>query len=328
MSLTIERLERQLEHGDGLVEQEARQVLEDRELPLEELLGLADRVRRDRFGRRVRLCFILNARSGGCSEDCAFCAQSARYRTGVPRYGLMAAGRMAEAGRVALGHGADNFSLVTSGDSPGGEQELRTLEEALRQLRAASRTARLCASLGRIAPGALERLRAAGLDCYHHNLETSREFFPQVCTTHSWQERAELVRQAKALGLRTCSGGIVGLGEGPADRVRLALELRALGVDGIPLNFLDPIPGTPLERQPVLDPAECLRIIAMFRLVLPGRELIIAGGRAGALGQLQPLVFRAGADSLMVGDYLTTSGRALRADLEMIAEQGLDHGRP
>jgi len=315
-------IENQFDRDNRLERDSALAVLGDRSIPLAGLLAFADRVRRTNRGDRIRLCSIVNARSGVCGENCTFCAQSARWSTGVKTYPLLDPDTLAEAAAKAEAAGAGEFSIVTSGAGIKTGRDLEGVESALRRISAGGRL-QSCASLGRMTEKDLRRLVVAGLQCYHHNLETSREFFPSVCTSHSYDERVAMVRTAKKLGLRVCSGGIFGLGESDADRVALALELRGLGVDSIPLNFLNPIPGTPLENARNLTPETCLRIIAMFRLMLPDRDIVVCGGRVHNLRDLHPLVFWAGASGILTGDYLTTSGRDTTADLKMLNDLGL-----
>ena len=321
---TIEVIERSLEKRGSLGEHEARLVLTDKNLELSSLLAITDRLRRRHSGNLIRFCSIVNARSGGCREDCAFCAQSAHYRTMVERYPLLSAEKLAEAARGAERSGAGEFSIVTSGISFTGEQEIVSIERALKEIGSNCNGIQRCASLGRVEPKVLNRLKAAGLDCFHHNLEACRNFFPRICTTHYYEDREEMVRRIKAAGLRVCSGGILGMGESPEDRVALALELAALDVDSVPLNFLNPIPGTPLEGADYLTPVDCLRLIAMFRLVLPNKDIIVCGGREVNLRDLQSMVFFAGANGILIGNYLTTEGRNARDDLKMLANLGLE----
>jgi len=302
----------------------AIRVLTGGSLDLSGLLALTDSARRRHSGMKVRLCSIVNARSGACSEDCSFCAQSARYSTGVARYPLLSASELADSAAQAYRRGAGEFSIVTSGAGVNRERDLGVIEEALQRIAALETPGQRCASLGRMDRESLLRLKNAGLDCFHHNLETSRAFFSRICTTHNREERVETVRLAKSLGLRVCSGGIFGLGESDEDRVDFALELAGLGVNSVPINFLHPIPGTPLEKEENLTPLICLRIIAMFRLVLPGQDIVICGGRQRNLRDLQPLMFMAGANGILIGDYLTTGGRDRADDLKMIEDLGLE----
>ena len=287
------------------------------------LLARAGAVRERTKGRGVKLCAILNAKSGRCPENCAFCAQSAHHCTDAPEYPLVGAEAMAARAREALALGAREYSIVTSGAGIRREEELRTLEQGLARVREETALMR-CASLGNLDEEALARLKAAGLQTFHHNLECARSFFPRICTTHSYEEDVATVRRAKAAGLRVCSGGIFGLGESPAQRVELAETLRELDVDSVPVNFLNPIPGTPLEGRHDLTPLECLRIIAVFRLMLPDKDIVVCGGREVNLRDLQSWIFLAGANGMLVGDYLTTSGRDGAADLQMVRDLGLE----
>jgi len=321
---TIGIIERTLEAQGSLGEREARLVLNDSSLELSDLLAITDRLRRSHSGNRIRLCSIVNARSGGCPEDCAFCAQSTHYRTKAERYPLLPTQELVEAAQRAERSGAGEFSIVTSGRSFGREEDISSVERALQEIGRDSGGFQRCASLGRVEPQVLQRLKAAGLDCFHHNLEACRIFFPRICTTHRYNERVEMVRRIKAAGLRVCSGGIFGIGEGPEHRVALALELADLDVDSVPLNFLNPISGTPLEEADYLSPPDCLRIIAMFRLVLPARDIIVCGGREVNLRDLQSMIFWAGANGILLGNYLTTEGRSARDDLKMLADLGLE----
>lgn len=290
---------------------------------LDSLLDRASEARAAAFGERVGLCAIVNAKAGICGEDCAFCAQSSRAAgVGVPVHGLLPARRLTEGATGAEKIGATAFSIVTSGRRIASETEMADLEESLRGIR--KRTSLLrCASLGFMDEARLRRLRGAGLERYHHNLETARSFFPSICTTHTFDGKLDTIRAARAAGLSVCSGGILGLGETLEQRVELADTLRRLGVDAVPINFLDARPGTPLERQPSLAPEECLAAIAVFRLMLPRAEIIVMGGREAQLGDLQPLIFRAGATSTLIGDYLTTTGSRPESVLAMVASQGL-----
>ncbi len=285
----------------------------------EELWRAADTIRIHFQGRDFHLCSIINARSGNCTENCRFCAQSARYRTGSPVYDLVDTD---EAMTIALDndrHGVHRLSLVTSGHSVD-DPTLDRLQELYRRLRA--RTAmRSCASMGFLTPEKARRLRNMGVSRYHCNLETSRSFFPRICTTHTWEEKVETLRHAHAAGMSLCSGGIIGMGESMADRVDLALELRELGVDSIPINILTPIPGTPLADLPLLSLAEVLTTIALFRFLNPEIVIRIAGGRQ-QLGADQYRCFTAGANGAIVGNYLTTTGASIDEDLEALTALG------
>lgn len=320
--ISLRDLEKAYQERGRLEQDEALAVLCTASVPLPGLLALTDRVRREHRGDRIRLCSIVNARSGVCGEDCSFCAQSVRWSTGVKTYPLLTPDTLAAKACQADKAGAGEFSIVTSGGGINTEKDLAGVESALKKISETGNLER-CASLGRVSEESLRRLKDAGLQCYHHNLETSRDFFPEICTTHCYDERLEMVRTAKKLGLRVCSGGLFGLGESDRDRVALALELRELGVDSIPLNFLNPIEGTPLEGASNLTPETCLRIIAAFRLLMPDRDLVVCGGRIHNLGDLHPMVIWAGANGILTGDYLTTTGRDTADDLKMLKDMGL-----
>jgi biotin synthase len=312
------RVEDALLRGEGITREEALSVADSDNSSLFDILAVTNREREKFKGNRIRLCAIVNAKSGRCSEDCAFCAQSAHYKTGVETYSLLSTERILESAKRAKEMGAREFSIVTSGVSPS-EGELEGIAEAVALLRGEIQL-ECCASLGILDRDALTMLKSAGLVKYHHNLETSRSHFRNICTTHSYEEDIESVRAAKDAGLAVCCGGIFGMGETRADWVELAFTLKELSVDSVPLNFLNPIKGTPLGRRELLKPLDALRIIALFRLVLPTREIIICGGRGITLRQLQPLAFAAGANGLMIGDYLTTKGRAPAEDLTMLGD--------
>lgn len=290
--------------------------------PLDDLLREADGLRRRAFGNKVDLCAIVNARSGLCAEDCKFCAQSARYRTAAAVYPMLDKEEILARARQADAMGAGRFGVVTSGGRLSGG-ELRIVCDTIRALKDEGGAAP-CASLGGLDAATARALKEAGLARYHHNLECSERFFPSVCTTHKWRDRVGTVAAAREAGLEVCAGGIFGLGETWEDRVDLALALRGLGVDSVPLNFLMPIGGTPYEFQPPLSAGDGLRIVALFRLMLPRVEIRIGGGREHVFGEMQSRIFFAGANGMMIGDYLTTKGRRPEYDLGMIRELGLE----
>jgi biotin synthase len=302
---------------------EARQLIVQTEGPaFVELLARARRTRDAVHAREISLCGIVNAKSGHCPEDCGFCQQSAHFpEARAPAYPMLSAREIADQARAAEAAGAREFSVVTSGTRVSREQELRTLEEALRLIRQET-TVEPCASLGLMRRPELERLRRAGLQHYHHNLETARSFFDRVCTTHTYDEQLETIRAAKELGLELCTGGILGMGETPEQRVELAETLRELGVHCVPMNFLNPRPGTPMADVKPITPAECLAAIAVFRLMMPAAHIFVMGGREVNLGAEQSRIFDAGADGTMVGNYLTSAGSAPRDVVEMIREKG------
>ncbi len=289
----------------------------------EALLDRAEAARRAAHGDQVSLCGIVNAKSGLCPEDCGFCSQSARFEgTGAPVYPLIAPGEVLEQARLAEAAGAREFSIVTSGTRVAREAELAAIEAAVRLVRAET-TLEPCASLGLMRRPELERLQRAGLVHYHHNLETAPSFFDRVCTTHTFRGQVETVRAARSAGLGLCTGGILGMGETPEQRVELAEVIRDLGVECVPLNFLNPRPGTPMAHLRAIAPEECLAAVAVFRLMMPAAHVFVMGGREVNLGHRQHLIFRAGADGTMVGNYLTSAGATPRQVLDLIEGQGL-----
>jgi biotin synthase len=286
-----------------------------------ELFSAANRVREHFRGRSVDICSIVNAKSGACSEDCRYCAQSSHYSTESPVYPLIDVDRMDEAAREAKKNGARRFCIVTSGRGIDDGADLRNIARGIERVRAAGLSP--CATLGTLTRDQLRYLKDAGLHRYHHNIETSREFFPKICTTHSFDERTDLLRHARSIGLSACSGGILGMGETMEDRVSMAFSLSELDVESVPINFLMPVPGTPLAGVTPITPLEALHAIALFRMVLPDRDIRVCGGRGTALGDHHPRIFQAGADGFMIGNYLTRTGLDPESDLRMLDDLGL-----
>ena len=285
-------------------------------IPTLELARRALEVKLHNRGARFSLCSILNVKSGGCSEDCRYCAQSARYRTAAPRYPLKGVEEVVEAARRAKRAGAERFSLVASGrgiDGAEAERYAPLIEAVIEEVGMP-----VCASLGIADAEALGILKAAGLQRYHHNLESCPAFFPRITTTHTFEERRATLEAAKEAGLEVCSGAIFGLGETMEQRYQLATILKELEVDSVPLNFLIPIPGTPMEDRPLMEPEEVLRTIAIYRLLLPSVPIRICGGREHVLGEFQALAFQAGADAMMVGGYLTVGGAEEERDRRLV----------
>ncbi|MHC4480035.1 MAG: biotin synthase BioB [Planctomycetota bacterium] len=296
---------------------EAMAVLEADCATLPTVLAASATARRKRFGDKVLLCSILNAKSGGCPEDCTFCAQSLHHSTHIETHPLVSPERMRAAYEDACALPIGHFGMVTSGKALG-EAEVDTICGAVKE-QAPSPVA-WCASLGSLSEQLLSRLRDAGFSRYHHNLETAESFFPNICTTHTYADRMATVMAARRVGLEVCSGGLFGLGESREHRVELAFALREAEVDAIPLNFLVPIPNTPLAGARPLSPAEILKTVAMFRLVCRRAELKVCAGREVHLGVHEEAIFAAGATGMMIGGYLTVRGRAVADDLAMIQE--------
>jgi biotin synthase len=308
--------------GDGIGAGDALTVLSLPQTGLWRLLDITEGVRRRFKGNGVRLCSIVNAKSGLCSEDCSFCTQSSRSKADIRTYPLIEEEEMVRAAREAKARGAREFSIVSSGFAMRNRGELESVGNAIERIRAEVGI-ETCVSLGTLSAEEVAYLLSRGLRSVHHNLETSRRFFPSMCTTHDYEEDVRAVRAAKEAGAWVCCGGIFGIGETAADRVELAMTLRELCVDSIPVNFLNPIPGTPVEGRSELTPVGCLKIIAMMRLCHPAREIIVCGGREGNLRDMQSLMFAAGATGTMAGNYLTTTGRPAEDDVQMILNLGL-----
>ncbi|MCF8033534.1 MAG: biotin synthase BioB [Desulfarculaceae bacterium] len=289
---------------------------------LSQLMAAAGSLRAAHEGETVEFCAIVNARSGRCSEDCAFCAQSAHYPGKAEVYPLLAAEEMVRRGKAAAQAGAQRFGIVTSGRGcPEGE----ALDEICRAIEVLTGEGIIapCGSLGLLSPEQARRLRSAGLVRYHHNLEAGPSHFARICTTHAYADRVDTVRAAQDAGLEVCVGGIVGLGESPAERVELAEAVAELEPQSVPLNFLNPIPGTPLSHLDTLSPTQALAAVAVFKLFNPQATVRTCGGRQQVLGNLAPLMYMAGAGATMVGNYLTTEGRQPSEDLDDLAALGL-----
>ncbi len=289
-----------------------------------DLMSWANRIREHFKGNKVHLCSIVNVKAGGCSENCKFCSQSAAYQTESPRYGLVDLPPVVTAAEEAKANGVTALGLVAAWRGLDEGPVLDEICNRLSELKATGQ-ARPDASLGIIKnPRVAQRLREAGLECYNHNLESSRRFFPEVCSTHTFEERVQTIQHLKAAGIKICSGGIIGMGVTAEDRCDLAFNLREVGANIVPINILNPIPGTPFGDRPALDPMEVLKTIACFRFILPRQEIMIAGGRTVNLRDLQSMIFMAGASALMVGNYLTTLNQPVEKDLQMLKDLGLD----
>lgn len=266
-------------------------------------------------------CGIINAKSGKCKENCSFCAQSRHHQSSSPVYPLISQDQMVKQAETYAAAGVNYMGIVTSGTSPSRYDFERLCQTA--SFITERIDIKLCASLGLLSFEQAKILKQCGFSSYHHNLETSESFYPEICTTHPYAQRVETVRYAKEAGLRVCSGGIFGLGETWDQRIELSATLQKLDVDSIPINFLTPITGTPLEKNRLLSPKEGLSIIALFRLMHPAKDLVICGGRSKILQQWENMIFSSGANGVMVGNYLTTTGHALDSDLEMLRMSGL-----
>lgn len=308
---------------DKISFREAKRLYLEDKVDLFDLLCMANKIREGSKGNRIKLCSIVNAKSGICSEDCKFCAQSSHYKTGVKRYPLLSEEEIFKVAKNARKNKASCFGIVTSGKGINNKKDILNICKAVKNIKKNISGLKCSVSLGIVEKDFLFELKKTGIDLFHHNLETSRDYFPRICSTHTYQERLKTIENAKRIGLKLCSGGIFGLGESRKNRLELAFCLRDLDVDSVPLNFLHPIKGTPLEDAKQMTPQEILRTIAIFRIILPDKDIRICGGRSVNLRSLQPMIFFAGANGMMIGNYLTQAGQDPAVDLEMIEDLGL-----
>ena len=279
------------------------------------LMACADRLRKTFRGDAIEVCAISNVRSGNCSENCSFCSQSGHHKTSAPVHNYIATDDLVAQAQQAREWGVSDFGVVSKGWGVRSAKEHGQLKDYFAALDQHSDIGR-CASLGVLDASTADTLKDYGLENYHHNLETAESYFNNICTTHSYQENIDTINHARSAGLRVCSGGILGMGESLEQRIELALTLRSLGVESVPLNFLNPQQGTPLQDVAPMQPLDILQHIAVFRFLLPRAEIRIAGGRT-FLGDMQSMIFMAGASGVMIGNYLTTAGRQVEDDLRM-----------
>ncbi len=301
--------------GRGCSPEEALELVEWNAV---ELMAGATQIREAHFGRKIQLCAIINAKSGTCDMDCTFCSQSGRATTDIEEYPFMPPAELAPRMEAILENHDCRCSVVTSGGKLSGK-ELQSLCETAKTIGSGP----LCASLGRLTAPELAQLKESGITRFHHNLETSEAHYPEICSSQTWQQRLDTVKAAQAAGLDICSGGLFGLGENWQDRIDLAVALRELAVDSVPINFLYAHEGTALRNVSPMTAAEALRIIALYRFLLPTVTLRICGGRTHVLGDRQSALFSAGANGMMTGNYLTVAGSQYEADLAMIGDLGL-----
>lgn len=287
-------------------------------LPLSELAATADRARRESTDGKMQICSIINAKSGRCGENCKFCAQSAGHGADVEEYPLKTREELIDGARRARDMGSDHFGIVTSGRGLSGkdiEIIAGVVSEIVNEIKID-----VCASLGCLPRNQLELLKQSGLSRYNHNIETSRRFFPHVVSSHSFEDRISTVKAAKEAGLSVCCGGIIGMGETREDRVSMALTLKELDVDSVPINILIPIPGTPMGDLKPMDVSEALKTVAIFRIIMPDKTIKLAAGREKILRDFQGMAFMAGANGMLVGGYLTQKGRSVEDDMDLVGE--------
>jgi biotin synthase len=307
--------------GETLTRDEALSILtaDDAETP--QIVAAAERARRAHFGDRIKLNYLVNVKSGLCPEDCHYCTQSKDSTAPIEKYNMLSADEIIASAEKGTAVGASRACLVASGRGPSA-RELDKFCDAVRAMKEKNPNVEVCACLGLLMDGQAQKLKDAGVDAYNHNLNTSEAHYERICQTHAYNDRVDTVDKARESGMQACSGVLAGMGETNEDLVDVGLALRRQNVQSVPINFLISVDGTPLQKTNNLTPLRCLRILAMFRLINPSAELRIAGGREVHLRQLQPLGLLI-ANSIFIGDYLTTKGQSARADLEMIRDLGL-----
>ncbi|MFY2859697.1 biotin synthase BioB [Mycobacterium sp. THU-M104] len=307
-------------HGDHVDRDELLAVLASSDEELLDVVAAAGRVRRKFFGRRVKLNYLVNMKSGICPEDCSYCSQRLGSTADIMKYSWISSAEAAEHAQQAIDAGAKRICLVASGRGPG-DRDIDRVADTVAAIKDFAPAIEVCACLGILQQGHADRLRDAGIDIYNHNLNTSADNYAKICSTHTFDDRVATITDAKTAGLSPCSGAIFGMGESDADTVDVALALRAVDPDSVPINFLIPFNGTPLGGHWELTPQRCLRILAMFRFAFPDVEVRVGGGREIHLRSLQPLALHL-ANSIFVGDYLTSEGQPGRTDRAMIADAG------
>jgi biotin synthase len=316
----LKHLEEKILSGSSISKEDAFYITDISGYDIFDLFVSANKIRNHFRGNTICLCAIVNAKSGACSEDCSFCAQSAKSKAKIDVYPLLKKEIVIQKAKEAKNSGAKRFSIVISGRKAS-DKDLIDIADMIPGIREIGLIP--CASLGLLTEKELAILKSAGLDRYHHNLETSERFFPQICRTHNYTDKLKTIEAVKSIGLSICSGGIFGMGETWQDRINMAFLLKEFDVDSIPINFLIPIKGTALGYREFLHPFEALKIISLYRFILPQKENRVCGGRMQILGEFNSMVFLAGADSLLTGNYLTTSGRSYEDDLRLIETYGL-----
>ena len=322
MKAKLTALEEKIIHGYRLSRKDEADVKELLTTPLDALMACAGKLQKHFCGNHVDLCTIINGRSGRCSENCKYCAQAACHHTGIEEYPFLPAEEIIANARANEQAGVNRFAIVTSGRALGGaefDQAIKTYEKMNAELNIG-----LCASHGILNREQFRRLRAAGVTSYHHNIETSRRYFPQICTTHTYEDRIKTIRLAQSEGLNVCSGGIIGMGETWEDRIDMAFSLAELNIQSIPINALMAIKGTGLESQPALPAEDILRTIAIFRLINPTANIRLAAGRK-LLPDNGSTAFLHGASASITGNMLTTSGTTIAEDLAMLEKLGLSN---
>ncbi|ANY71526.1 biotin synthase BioB [Paenibacillus ihbetae] len=315
------KLAEQIVQGYSVTPEEALAILQSDDAELLTVMQASYRIRREHYGNKVKLNMIVNAKSGMCPEDCGYCSQSIVSEAPIEKYAWLTKEKILEGARESIRRKAGTYCIVASGRRPS-NREMEHVVEAVKEIRATT-DLKVCCCLGFLSEQHAAELAEAGVHRYNHNLNTSRDNYANITTTHTYDQRVDTVKQAAASGMSPCSGAIFGMGESLEERVQIAFALKELDADSIPCNFLNAIDGTPMEGRKELTPRMCLKILAMMRFVNPSKEIRIAGGREVNLRSLQPLGLYA-ANSIFIGDYLTTSGQAHAADWGMIEDMGFE----
>jgi biotin synthase len=321
--MVIDRLSAKVLAGEVLSGNDLSVVASIGGADLFHLFASAASIRERYRGTRVDLCSIINAKSGACSEDCSYCAQSSKSKADISMHALVNESVVLEKAKEAKDAGVKRFCIVTSGRKVG-KGELREIGSMIGKVRQLGLLP--CATLGLLERDELRMLKDCGLERYHHNLETSERFFPEICSTHTYADKLRTIEAVKSIGLSLCSGGIFGIGESWQDRIEMVSALKQLDGDSIPINFLIAVKGTPMEDSLPLSPLDALKIVSLYRFALPEKEIRVCGGRRHTLGEFNSMVFMAGADSLLTGNYLTTTGTPYEDDLRLIRCYGLEAG--
>ena len=324
MNIKIEEIAKNILQGKQISYDEAHYLIEIRGVEIYDLLYWANQIRYKSFKNVISLCSIISARQGSCSEDCRFCSQSSLYKTEISNFPLIEKEKIAEAVEKGKEYKSDYVGVVTSGYSLEGSDNFDKICDDAYELSKKDGPP-VHTSIGTITNKMAEKLVSSGVEMINHNLETSEDYYPNICTTHTYKDRVDTIKIAKDAGLKICSGGIFGVGENLVDRLDLAFKLKELNVDTIPMNFLSPVKGTPLSVGNSLEPMDILKIIAVYRFILPDKGIKVAGGREENLRDVQSWMFYAGANSTMIGDYLTTRGKLPDDDLQMIKDLGLKY---
>ncbi len=320
-SKSFGELAKQVIEGHEIDHAQAHEILNANDTEILDLISAAHKVRHHYFGNTVQLYFLMNAKSGLCPEDCSYCSQSKISKAPIEKYNLLDRAKLMDGARVAAERDSKTYCIVISARGPN-EREIKAVEEIVPEIKS-QYDLKICACLGLLDEDQAKRLKSAGVDRVNHNLNTSGEHYEKICTTHTYQDRVDTLHHVRNAGMEICSGGIIGMGESHDDIIKMAFHLRELRAESIPLNFLNPIAGTPLEGSSGLTPIKCLKALAMFRFANPDRELRIAGGREMHLRSLQPLGLYV-ANSIFVGDYLTTKGQPPEQDYKMIEDLGFE----